>query len=309
MLIKHGAWIPGPKTCRWEQWALAAYYAGPDRWADIPEIQKLMESSYDGNQAKLLSQKPLLYALRFKYLAMSTFCLNQCITPVGDLGSFFGYCPADEPVHDKTRHGREQLDWSRDKAREQWHYFGRPNENPLWWAVYFGEEEIVEKLLRRGAGTNSLTHCSPQREPRNMISLALHQKYYGIAELLLDYGTDPSYQFLDGSLLRRALEIGNARLVMKVLSSLKRHGARNIANYVGYVAIEIGKQNAALVKILLDFGADPNAEVFYHRPEVMHKELLSLAIEIGNQDVVETLLEYGASSSCNQKVHQQGSNN
>ncbi|KAJ5905637.1 ankyrin repeat-containing protein [Penicillium subrubescens] len=299
MLIEHGAQFPEPKTTHRRRWALAAYRAGPDRWADIPEIETLMESSYDGNQNKLLSQKPLLNALRFQHLAMSTFFLDQCITPVSDLASFFGYSPADEPVHDKTRHGREQVDFTREKAREQWHYFGRPDDNPMWWAVQHGEEEIVEKLLRRGAGTNSLRHWSPSigQEPRNLIALAIVRGYYGIAERLLDYGTDPSYQFHDGPLLRRVLEIGNERLVMKVLLSLKRHGAHNIANYGGYVAIAIGKKNAMLVKMLLEFGADPNSKVFYHRGTESgsrHKALLSLAIEIGNQDVVDTLLEYGA---------------
>jgi ankyrin repeat protein len=297
ILIEHGARFPVPKTTPWRRWALAAYRAGPDRWADIPEIEALMESSYDGNQNKLLSQRPLLNAIRFQHLAMSTFFLDQCITPVGDLASFFGYCPADEPVYDKTRSGREQVYFTRDKAWEQCHYFGRPDQNPIWWAVYHGEEEIVEKLLRRGAGTNSLTYWCPQKNPRNLISLAIVRGYYGIAERLLDYGTDPSYQFPDGSLLSRALKIGNERLVMKVLLSLKSIGTHNVANYGGFVAIAIGKQNAMLVKMLLEFGADPKGEVFYHRGTESgrrHKELLSLAIEIGSQDVVDTLLEYGA---------------
>lgn len=295
ILIAHGARVPEPKTTPWRRWALAAYRAGPDRWADIPEIETLMESSYDGNQNKLLSKKPLLNALRFQHLAMSTFFLDQCITPVGDLASFFGYCPADEAVYDKTRQGREQVYWTRDKAREQCHYFGHPDQNPLWWAVYHGEEEIVEKMLRRGAGINSLIKWCPKKEPRNLVSLAIVRGYYGIAELLLDYGADPSYQFQDGPLLKRALEIGNERLVMKVLLSLKRLGAPNVANDGGYVAIAIGKQNAMLVKMLLEFGADPNAEVFYHRGTESgrrHKALLSLATEIGNQDVVDTLLEW-----------------
>ncbi|KAF3389098.1 Ankyrin repeat and KH domain-containing protein mask [Penicillium rolfsii] len=297
ILIIHGARFPEPKTTPWRRWALAAYRAGPDRWADIPEIETLMRSSCDGNQNKLLSQKPLLNALRFQYLAMSSFFLDRCITPVGDLGSFFGHSPADEAAYDQPRQGREQVQWTRDKAREQWHYFGRPDENPMWWAVYHGEEKIVEKMLRREASTNSLTSWCLQKEPRNMISLAVVRGYYGIAELLLDYGADPRYQFQDGSLLTRALQIGNERLVMKILINLNRLGAHNLANHGGYVAIAIGKQNPMLVKMLLEFGADPKGVVFYHRGTERgrrHKELLTLAIGIGNQDVVDTLLEYVA---------------
>lgn len=299
ILIEHGAWFPEPKTTAWRRWALAAYRAGPDRWDDISEIQNLMESSYDGNQNQMLSENPLLNALQFQSLAMSTFFLDQCITPVRDLDSFFGHSPADEAVYDRTRQGLEGIYWARDRAREQWHYFGRPDQNPLWWAVYHGEEKIVEKMLRRGAGTNSLTPWCKQKGPRNLASLALVRGYYGIAELLLDYGVDPSYEFWDASLLIRALRIGSERLVLKVLLNLKRLGVPKIAKYGAPLAIAIGRQNPMLVQILLEFGADPNAGVDYFRGtkrdrRSKSKRLLSLAIEIGKQDVVDTLLRYGA---------------
>ncbi|KAJ5380404.1 ankyrin repeat-containing protein [Penicillium cataractarum] len=297
MLIAHGAQFPEPKTTPWRQWALAAYRAGPDRWDDIPEIQTLMESSYDGNQNRLLSKKPLLNALRYQFLAMSTFFLDQCITPIGDLGSFFGFCPSNEAVYGEPRQGTERMFWKREKAWEQWHYFGRPNQNPMWWAVYHGEEEIVEKMLKRGAETTSITHWPKQKAPRNLISLALVRRYYGIAELLLDYGADPNYEFWDCYLLTRVLRIGNERLVMKVLLRLKSLGALNFTNNGNLLAIAIGKQNAMLVKMLIEFGIDPNAEIFYHRGTESgrgFKKPLSLAIEIGHPDVVDTLVEYGA---------------
>ncbi|KAJ5460318.1 uncharacterized protein N7458_001870 [Penicillium daleae] len=297
ILIEHGAKFPEPKTTPWRRWALAAYRAGPDRWDDIPKIQELMESSYDGNQNKRLAEKPLLNAVQYQFLAMSTFFLDQCITPLGDLGSFFGFCPANEAVYDRTRQGTERLYFIRDRTREQWHYFGRPNEHPMWWAVYHGEEELVEKLLRRGAGINSLTHWGTLKAPRNLISLALVRGYYGIAELLLDYGADPNYKFQDRPLLSRALRVGSERLVMKILLRLKSLGTLNITNDGDALAIAIGKQNAMLVKMLLEFGADPNAKVFYHRGTESgrrSKNPLSLAIELGNQDVVDMLLEYGA---------------
>lgn len=294
ILIAHGAQFPEPKTTPWRRWALAAFRAGPDRWDDIPEIQTLMESSYDGNQNRLLSKKPLLNALRYQFLAMSTFFLDQCITPIGDLGSFFGFCPANEAVYDEPRQGIDRVYWKREKAHEQWHYFGRPNENPMWWAVYHGEEEIVEKMLKRGAGTNSITHWY---KPRNLISLALVRGYYGIAELLLDYGADPNSEFRDCYLLTKVLRIGNERLVMKVLLRLKNLGALDITHYGNLLAIAIGQRNAMLVKMLLEFGVDSNAEIFYHRGTESgrrFKRPLSLAIEIGHQDVVDTLVEYGA---------------
>jgi ankyrin repeat protein len=296
ILIEHGAQLPEPKTTPWRRWALAAYRAGPDRWGDVPEIQRLMESSYDGNQNKLLAENPLLNALRYQFLAMSTFFLDQCITPIGDLGSFFGFCPANEAVYDKSGYGINRV-WEREKSREQWYYFGRPEENPIWWAVFHGEEQIVEKMLKRGAGTNSVTHWCIQKEPRNLISLALVRGYYGIVELLLDFGADPSYRFRDGSLLTRVLRLGNERLVMKVLLRLKSLDALNITNDGSLLAIAIGKQNTILVKMLLEFGVNPNAEVFYQRGTESgrrFKSPLSLANEIGHQDLVEMLLEYGA---------------
>ncbi|KAJ5168392.1 uncharacterized protein N7482_003986 [Penicillium canariense] len=301
LLIEHGAQLPEPSTTPWRRWALAAYRAGPARWVGIPEIQALMESSHDPNQGNQLSVRPFLHAMQHQFLAMSTFILDQCITSINDLGSFFGHCPADEPMYDKSRQGIERVIWAGWRATEQRIHFGRPQNSPLWWAVYHGEEEFVEKLLKRGAGTNSQTdRYRHDRKPTRLLSLALVRGFPGIAELLLDCGADANYYFWDGSLLIRVLRLGNERLVMKVLSSLNMVGALHIANQRRPLVIAIGKQNATLVRMLLEFGADPNVEFSYVRKaEDGHKyekrqTILSIAIQRGNRDVVETLLEYGA---------------
>lgn len=66
----------------------------------------------------------------------------------------------------------------------------------LWWAVIHGDEPLVRLLLEKGANPDTevrrKTEYKGSSKPRTPLKVAIIKSYDSIAELLLDYGADPS---------------------------------------------------------------------------------------------------------------------
>ncbi|KAJ5832569.1 hypothetical protein N7474_000880 [Penicillium riverlandense] len=316
ILLSHGAKLPKPRTRQCRRWALAALAVGPDRWTHIPEIKLLMESGRNAEMEKHLWNSTLPLSLQHQLLAISRFLLlpkngtptehiaAHCDRSVSEYGRWF------DTIQDLPSR------WSRS-----------PKGTPLWWAVYHGEEDLVEQLLKIGAPVNGLVRSYNQtRQPNRLLSLALIRGFPGIAELLVEYGADPNYELRAGDTpLIRAVQTNNLSLASTIL----RQGGKLEANkyyhhHAEPLKIAVGMQNVQMVRLLLLFGACPNVEVVAWRKKLpprlsppsrgrgrgrgprlatSHRRLwqtvelgsmLIYATRRGNKDVVDILKEFGA---------------
>ena len=134
---------------------------------------------------------------------------------------------------------------------------GREMMTPLHSAAYYGDLEVVQKLIEYDADIDVDAQDEQGRTPLYLLSEGLHLKDHGVIHLLVDRGADVNARAKDGSRpLHMALNWG----AIKVVRMLLEHGADVEAKDgrdrtpLRYVSAE-GQEPNDFAKLLLEYGA------------------------------------------------------
>lgn len=152
-------------------------------------------------------------------------------------------------------------------------------QTPLYHAIFIGYHRIVRLLLQHGANPNVHAGVSLYRAAYNVATLqALHQ-----------YGAKATPEQLDQACWEAVVNVGNSAMVQELIS----YGAPLAKEYIIHDAIRRVDQTTdeypKIVKALIQ-----------HRPELLDaissidETPLIKAVDMGNQLMVECLLELGA---------------
>ncbi|KAJ5595264.1 ankyrin repeat-containing domain protein [Penicillium hispanicum] len=269
ILTTWGAKLPDKDTKAWRKWALTACRAGFNKWIDNPAMMNLMNSFYDAGQERSLREQPLVHAIKNQFLALSKYLLDSNMYTGNNLGMEGFNHPSYVQLLD-------------------------PDNCPMWWAVYHGDEELVRRLLELGHEVNLRIKWKDEtREPTRLLSLAMIRHFPGIAELLLEHGASPDYMMWDEHTpLSRAVQMGNTSLVQKMLDKGPRMKPYHPKSPL---LIAVGMQHPKMVRILLEGGTYADCRIRLHRRGRVldYGSILSYAQRLGNQEIVEALHEYG----------------
>jgi ankyrin repeat protein len=161
---------------------------------------------------------------------------------------------------------------------------------PLYYAALCGFQDLVDRLIvmyPEHLKTNGGRYGTPALA-------ALAGKHFDVAELLYHNGSSVDFSDVCQSPLHSAAYNGDLKMVQVLLGykanpnsknsigGTPLHGATN-----GYQhPIRTGKRTE-IVRLLLEYGANPNLGTYSYTP-------LHFASEAGNLEVVRALLEYGA---------------
>lgn len=164
--------------------------------------------------------------------------------------------------------------------------------NPLFLAVYMGNLDMVEFLLKHRADPNTTLNSTA-------LTIALKNKRFDIAEMLLKYGADPNLRDLQGMtpLIHESKrgELQNIKFLLQYPVDV------NIANNFNETALHWAtiNQNPEIVLSLLARGAkvDSNNPATEPKNNINEKTPLMIAASFGNKELMEILLNYGASTS------------
>lgn len=205
--------------------------------------------------------------------------------------------PVDHPIHAAAQAG--DLRKARALLQEEpdlVHRYGRLGGTPLHIAVAAAQQKMVNLLLRKGADIHALTAPAPGTERGytgvnfQPIDLALwsgpHWRVVGnfeLARLLLEKGA--AYD------LTIAAALGDYEAVRRILRENPKRIAesRPCGKRALSSAIELGHES--IVRLLLDFGVDPNWPEGAVAPRGL---ALHRAASAGNRNLVEMLLLHGA---------------
>jgi hypothetical protein len=136
------------------------------------------------------------------------------------------------------------------------HPRGHLNNTPLHSAAYYGDLEVVQKLVECGAsiGAKNLYGFTPLY----YASFGDYGNYCSVLRLLLEHGADINARAGDGSTaLHRASSYGRLEIVCLLLE----HGAETKAkNNLGKTALQVAEEKGKfeVVKLLLEHKADFN---------------------------------------------------
>jgi TPR repeat protein/ankyrin repeat protein len=168
---------------------------------------------------------------------------------------------------------------------------------PLYWAIDFGSQRIIEYLLDNGADINKRN----QKNGMTPLVRAIAHKRWDVVDRLLDMGasakqtkeTHPDHMvsILSGTPLGYSLMYDKPELVKRLIEKGASVDELYIYHRTPLInAVQSGYPNN--VKVLLNAGADPNA-----RSDLGETALLSCFIreEPINHIIVELLLKAGAS--------------
>lgn len=164
--------------------------------------------------------------------------------------------------------------------------------NPLFLAVSRGNLDIVEFLLKHNADPNTTLNSTS-------LTTALKNKRFDIAEMLLKYGADPNLIDPQGMtpLIHESKrgEIENIKFLLQYPVDVNMANNRNeTALYWATV-----NQNPEIVLSLLAKGAkvDSNNPATELKNNTNEKTPLMIAASFGNKELMQILLNYGASTS------------
>ncbi|PTM57854.1 ankyrin repeat domain-containing protein [Desmospora activa] len=147
---------------------------------------------------------------------------------------------------------------------------------PLRQAVYVGYVEIVRLLLEHGANPN--VHPNLYRDVYNV----------GTARLLHSYGTQVTPEGLDEAVWEAAINVGNSELVQEYIS----YGAPLTKEYILHDTIKRPEQTNDHHLKIAEMLVKKNPKQLHHFKG--NETPLQKAIDIGNQAMVDCLIQLGA---------------
>ena len=162
---------------------------------------------------------------------------------------------------------------------------------PLYMASQYGDADVVQELLRRGADADKATTtegCTP-------MFIASKNGHADVVKLLLEHGADVDMaRTTDGTTpLIKASQKGHTDVVKLLLE----HGAdadKATTDVWGYTPLWVASCNGYtdVVRLLLEHGADADKAITYDGTTPLWE-----ASEYGYTDVVQLLLEHGADAN------------
>lgn len=165
-------------------------------------------------------------------------------------------------------------------------------QTPLHFAVFRESFELVEFLLKNGAGVDEVTNVKKARP----IFLAVSHKCKEIVKLLLASGANISHQDNNGNnVLHRAvlLSTDNEEMVRILLDSGADTNTRNNEGY-SPLHLAIKMESKKIVEILLNSGADIELPL-ENDTDYNGCTALTLAVRFGGQEeVAKMLIDKGA---------------
>ncbi|KAK3623426.1 hypothetical protein LTR56_021602 [Elasticomyces elasticus] len=202
------------------------------------------------------------------------------------------------PVH------RGRLGWlltktSRQQAlqdsRHLVHVLDDDGHSPLWWAVYAGNEAVVQLLLASGASPNKSNPNDGR--VRDILAIACERGYESIVRLLLEGGAAVNAQGgYYGNALQAACRNGDeaiVRLLLKTGAKVNEHGGE----FDTALCAAAISGHEKLVQLLLTVGAAVNA------PGMRLGSALLAAAVSGHETIVQLLLDNGADLHAQDKEH------
>ena len=159
---------------------------------------------------------------------------------------------------------------------------------PLHSAAYFGNLEVLQKLIEYDADVNAKDRR--RRTPFYYASQGVYPKDSSVHRLLLELGADVNARAIDGSTpLHNASRFGNSEVVRVLLERGAdiNAGSKDDSTPL-HEASSSHSENLEVVRLLLENGADVNAE------DNRGKTALQIARGRGKDEVVKLLLEYEA---------------
>lgn len=163
-------------------------------------------------------------------------------------------------------------------------------------AVQKGHAAIVQLLLAAGAKVDRGDFC------QQLLLQAMDQGHADIAQMLLEARRKAPQTGLDDCsakdmemALDHAIRAGNNLLLQVLLDTEEgRTAARDSCDLMSHA---VGKDNLAAVRMLLAAGADPGSYRMHSGPSI------TIAVERGNRDIVQALLEAGFDLSSGDYAH------
>lgn len=150
-------------------------------------------------------------------------------------------------------------------------------QTPLCSGALAGDQAAVEFLIANGANVNPIHGC------------ALEKNHDDIARLLIEKGAKAT--------LHEAVECGHLPMARKLLVQGANLEAKDGWREQTPLFVAIENQDAEMAELLLDFGADVNAQLpsHYGRESMFGGEVpLHRAVYLGSAKLVKLLLSHGA---------------
>lgn len=309
-------WSPGIGADVWQMFC--ACITG-----DLETAKQLVEKDPSLVRCHYEYRTPLSFAARENQVEIAAFLLDHGAAPFGVGGDLiqvaqergygemeklltsrfaeqYGASTKGEAVAAAIREREaEQVRKLLDDAPDLLHAGDKFSNQPIHWAVMTRQLDLLDELLARGADINA--RRGDGARPLQLINGDYH--YRGWRDVPQDWPTTPAdvYQHL---VVRGAyVDIGMAAAkgdLARVRELLEQDPAlaNRVADYNSYyVGSGAPLKNAAIsgsieiVKLLLDYGADPNLPEEGIAP---HGHALHTAVCRGHFEIVKLLLEHGA---------------
>ncbi|KAK0717813.1 ankyrin repeat-containing domain protein [Lasiosphaeria miniovina] len=154
---------------------------------------------------------------------------------------------------------------------------------PLYWAAYLGDVELVEWLIEQGADV-----CTVEGNLGSALGAAAYQGYSDVVECLLLHGADPNLANTEfGNVLQVAALGGSVKVVKQLLDAGAQLNAQG-GTYNTALIAAASKENYDMVALLIKRGADLNLGSRQHGSSLYQAALA------GDTKMAVTLLAAGA---------------
>lgn len=156
-------------------------------------------------------------------------------------------------------------------------------------AVIEGNIALVKDLLKQGANVNAQSYCAYKTGktclPKTALGFAGENGHMDLVILLIQRGADVNARW--GSAYT-ALKLASQKGYVKIITCVLDNGAKS--HREDALSSAIDHSQVAVVKLLLERGANANSKYFWTKYSLLMK-----AVRISNTDIVKLLLKYGAS--------------
>lgn len=308
-------WSPGAGTDVWEMFG--ACIAG-----DLPAVKWLLSKDPSLVRSHYEYRTPLSFAVRENRLDVAEYLLDHGADPIA-LGDIIevardrGYAEMEQllqstfaSLHGASSKGEavaaaiRERDLPKvrrllDESPDLLHAGDRRSSQPIHWAVMARQIDIVDELLARGADINARRQNGAR--PIQLTNGDYH--YRGWRDVPKDVSTSPNevYRhlvargaYVDIGMACATGDLNRVRELLDKDPSLANRVDEYNSYYVGCGAPMkngAGAGHIAIVRLLLDRGADPNLPEEGIAP---HGHSLYSAVDNGHYEIAKLLLERGA---------------